>query len=128
MTENDMTDERDPDADTEAGDGPVGYGFPFGLLERYAPWLLGPALEWSLRLSERDAERIHAVLDRSRRVDLEPTSGPGRGFRLIVDRRLALYFRQEGDGFDYDGYEVGEYDKGDVTILDGIGPEDGSDG
>ena len=110
--------------DTEDGDRgnqteePAESPFLFRFLERNAPKLL-PLAGWlSLVIFERDAERLHAVLDRSSRIDIEPLSAGGRGFRLIIDRRTALYFHQDGDGFDYDGYEVGEYDKGDVTIFD----------
>ncbi|NTW13914.1 MAG: hypothetical protein HGA31_02690 [Candidatus Moranbacteria bacterium] len=94
--------------------------FPFRFLERFAPWLLPTAVNLSFILFERDAEKIHAVLDKSRRIDIEPLSGSGRGFRLIVDRRTAYIFHQEGDGFDYDGYEVGDFEKGDVTIFDDL--------
>lgn len=94
--------------------------FPFLFLERHAPWLLPAAVKLSFILFEREAEKMHSVLDKSRRIDIEPLSGSGRGFRFIVDRRTAYFFRQEGDGFDYDGYEVGEFEKGDVTIFDEV--------
>lgn len=89
-------------------------------LERRVPSLVEPALLLSFRLFEREAERMHAAFDRTGRIDIEPLSGDGRGFRLITDRRTAFYFRQDGDGFEYDGYEVGEYGKGDVTLFDDI--------
>jgi len=55
----------------------------------------------------------------SKRIDFFPTSG-GRGFIIIIDRKLSLHFYQNGDSFYYDGWEIGEYEKGDVTIFDRI--------
>jgi hypothetical protein len=53
------------------------------------------------------------------RVDIHPLpSQSGRGFIVILDNKLSLYFYQDGDHFYYDGCEMGEYEKGDVTIFD----------
>lgn len=51
-------------------------------------------------------------------VDIVPTKTNLRGFRIIVDKKLALYFNQNGKYFDYDGWEVGEYEDGDIRIFD----------
>ena len=37
---------------------------------------------------------------------------------IVIDRSTALYFYQDSDHFKYDGFEIGEYEKGDVTIFD----------
>ncbi len=55
------------------------------------------------------------------RVDIHPLPNrSGRGFIIILDNKLSLYFYQDGDHFYYDGCEIGEYEKGDVTIFDKI--------
>ncbi len=62
-------------------------------------------------------DKLHEAFDGSDRIDIFPTHGT-RGFILILDRETALYFYQEGDHFKYDGFEMGPYEKGDVTIFD----------
>jgi len=57
------------------------------------------------------------------RVDILPSASGLRGFILVLDRKTALYFCQDGDHFVYDGFEMGRYDKGDVTIFDGANRE-----
>jgi len=55
-----------------------------------------------------------------RRIDVLPSASGLRGFMLVLDKKTALYFCQDGDHFVYDGYEMGKYDKGDITIFDQI--------
>lgn len=55
-----------------------------------------------------------------KKVDIVPLDGGQRGFQIIIDRATALYFYQDGDHFVYDGSEVGEYEKGDVTVFDKV--------
>ena len=52
------------------------------------------------------------------RIDIQPTSGGSRGFILTLDNKLTLWFFQDGDHFTFDGYEMGEYDSGEVTDFD----------
>lgn len=53
------------------------------------------------------------------RIDIQPLSGAGgRGFIIYLDCKLSLHFYQEGDRFYYDGLEIGEYEKGEVTVFD----------
>ena len=55
------------------------------------------------------------------RVDIHPLPNRnGRGFIVILDNKLSLYFYQDGDHFYYDGCEIGEYEKGNVTVFDKI--------
>lgn len=63
-------------------------------------------------------DKAHELFFNVDRVDLIPLSSENRGFIMILDRQTALYFYQDGDHFSYDGYEMGEYKKGDVTIFD----------
>ncbi|MFH1990390.1 MAG: hypothetical protein ABIJ19_00855, partial [Patescibacteria group bacterium] len=53
-----------------------------------------------------------------RRIDILPSESGLRGFVVVLDRKTAIYFYQDGDHFVYDGFEMGRYDKGDVTIFD----------
>ncbi len=54
-----------------------------------------------------------------RKIHIFPLSGyTGRGFVISMDNALTLWFIQDGDRFVYDGYEIGEYVDGDVTVFD----------
>lgn len=64
-------------------------------------------------------DKAHEALFNTERIDFFPTSG-GRGLVMVIDRQTALFFYQEKDHFVYDGYEMGEYSKGDVTVFDAI--------
>ena len=66
-------------------------------------------LDWSVKL-----------FGDCKRIDIFRTAAPGRGFILTLDKKLQLFFYQDGDHFSFDGFEMGEYDEGDVTIFDGI--------
>ena len=66
------------------------------------------------------ARGAHNFFTRVERVDIFPSSSGYRGFILILNQRTSLYFYQDGDHFIYDGYEMGDYRKGDVTIFDRI--------
>lgn len=70
-------------------------------------------------------DKLHEIFSKIERVDLFPLKGK-RGFILVLDQKTALFFYQDGDNFKYDGFEMGEYAKGDVTVFDHI-PEDLSD-
>lgn len=63
-------------------------------------------------------DKAHELFSNVERLDIIPTQSETRGFIMILDGQTALYFYQNGDHFSYDGYEMGEYDKGDVTIFD----------
>ncbi len=66
-------------------------------------------------------DKAHALFSNTKSIDIFPLSSPsGRGFMIVIDRNTALYFYQDGDHFKYDGFEIGKYEKGDVTIFDSI--------
>lgn len=76
-------------------------------------------------LKERGVEnsifdKLHEIFVKVKRIDIIPLHSGTRGFMLILDRKTALYFYQDSDHFIYDGFEIGKYDKGDVTIFDSI--------
>lgn len=61
---------------------------------------------------------LHDIFSGVGRVDIVPYQSGSRGFMIILNRHTALYFNQDSDHFTYDGFEVGKYDGGDVTIFD----------
>lgn len=68
-------------------------------------------------------EKAHEIFSKVGRIEIFPLSGNHRGFILVLDQKTALFFYQDGDHFKYDGFEMGEYAKGDVTIFDQL-PKD----
>jgi len=88
--------------------------------------LLGLSLSWGMNrlareLNAPDIERskkAHALFQKIERVDIVPSRSNLRGFRIVLDSLLSLYFSQDGDHFVYDGFEIGPDDEGDVTIFD----------
>jgi len=83
---------------------------------RHGVWLLAR----DLGMSNDIAEEADHFFRKIRRVDIFPSRAGSRGFQIIVDETTALYFNQDADHFVYDGWEVGKYEKGDVTIFDNV--------
>lgn len=65
-------------------------------------------------------DKAHDIFGNIQRIELFPLTGGQRGFILILDLKTALFFYQDGDHFKYDGFEMGEYKKGDVTVFDNV--------
>ena len=66
-------------------------------------------------------DQAHDLFSKSERIDLFPRGGSdGRSITMVIDRKTALFFYQDGDHFKYDGFEMGEYGKGEVTVFDQI--------
>ena len=65
-------------------------------------------------------DKAHQLFSNINRIDFFPYQSGARGFMIVLDRQTALYFNQDGDHFVYDGYEMGEYNKGNVTIFDNL--------
>jgi hypothetical protein len=66
-------------------------------------------------------EVLDKAFHRTQHVDIFPFSpkdGGQRGFMLVLGNKLAFYFYQDGESFRYDGYEMGEYEKGNVAVFD----------
>ncbi len=94
------------------------------------PWylriLVRIAPKLAIRLIARQAgrfqgasyDRLHDAFARTATIDIVPSASGQRGFTLILDQSTAFYFYQEGDHFSYDGYELGPYAPGDVTVFD----------
>lgn len=90
----------------------------FRFLWRVYKIIKRPYYFFYVRIKLRKISALHEKMAKSKRVDLFPLSGSGRGFMIVFDQKEALYFYQDGDHFIYDGCETGEYEKGDVTIFD----------
>ncbi|MEX0877792.1 MAG: hypothetical protein WDZ40_02955 [Candidatus Spechtbacterales bacterium] len=73
-----------------------------------------------LGLNPDQMNKAESLFRNTKRIDIIPSQTVQRGFQIILDSSTALYFYQDGDRFIYDGAEVGEYEKGDVTIFDHI--------
>ncbi len=55
----------------------------------------------------------------AKRVDFQPSGGSnGRGLIITIDNNLSLFFCQDGNTFSYDGFEMGPYENGEVTVFD----------
>jgi hypothetical protein len=39
---------------------------------------------------------------------------------MVLDQTTALFFYQEDDYFKYDGFEIGEYQVGEVSVFDDV--------
>jgi len=89
----------------------LSFALPWGL-GRLAKELGGPGIEMS--------KKALALFARAERIDIVPSRSELRGFQLIIDNILSLYFVQDGDRFVYDGFEMGPYEDGDVTVFDGV--------
>lgn len=89
-----------------------------GMIARFFPKLF---FRWHARkmgIKNVVFDRAHEIFSHVERIDLLRSRSGSRGFQLILDSNTALYFYQDGDHFIYDGFEMGEYEKGDVTIFD----------
>lgn len=70
-------------------------------------------------IRNRSFSDAHELFDTVERIDLFPlNSSNSRGFMIVLNGNTSLWFYQNGDHFKYDGFEMGEYEKGDVTIFD----------
>jgi len=70
----------------------------------------GPSVEMS--------KKAHAFFTAVNRVDIIPSRSEVRGFQIVIDNILSIFFCQDGDHFVYDGFEMGPYESGDVTVFD----------
>jgi len=97
----------------------IGINFFSKLLMRYFPKILMRLAAKEQGVDYRDTGRAMELFGRAERIDFQPLSGQnGRGLIITLDRKLTLWFFQKGDHFTFDGFEMGEYDKGDVTVFD----------
>jgi len=97
------------------------------LTDETLPWYLKSLAKLSPRLffgyfarenkvNSKDLDYSFKLFE-NKKVHIQPLSG-SRGFIITLDNNLTLWFYQDGDHFIYDGFEMGEYEDGDVTVLD----------
>ena len=92
----------------------------FRFLAKYFPWPFRLVMRYDIRKQLKPIDKAHKFFSGGKRVDIVPLRSGTRGFMMIIDRNKALYFYQDGDGFRYDGCEMGEYEKGDIAIFDDL--------
>jgi hypothetical protein len=90
------------------------------LLMRFAPEKFLQYASKKQGIEPQDIDRARELFGRKHIDIYSLNSQSGRGFIIILDSKLSLHFYQDGDHFYYDGFEIGEYEKGDVTIFDNI--------
>jgi hypothetical protein len=69
-------------------------------------------------IDERKTDLSYELFGDCERIDIRRVASGHRGFILTLDNKMELFFYQDGDHFTYDGFEIGEYEPGDVTALD----------
>jgi len=90
------------------------------LLLKVAPSLFMKVWASSMDLDYKKVDSAYKLFHDAK-IHIQPLSGiTGRGFIVFIDNKLSLWFNQNGDHFKYDGYEMGEYDGGEVTVFDAI--------
>lgn len=87
---------------------------------KFWPSLAVARLSKKMGVGHTSFSKIHDVFSQVRRVDIFPLKLGYRGFMIVLDKKTALYFNQDHDHFVYNGFEMGKYEKGDVTIFDGL--------
>ena len=90
------------------------------MLLKFWPSLAMKRFAKRARIDSSLFDHAHNLFSNVDRVDLFPSKSGCRGFIIVLDRKTAIYFYQDGDHFVYDGYEMGKYGKGDVTIFDNL--------
>jgi len=87
------------------------------LVLKFCPSLFFKHYAAEQNVKYKDLERANDLfLDK--KVHFQSLSGKGRGFIIQLNNSLTLWFYQDGNHFVYDGFEMGQYDDGDVTCLD----------
>lgn len=90
------------------------------LLLKFWPNLAMKMMARKMGIENPIFDQAHEIFSQVKSVDLLPLESGNRGFMMVLDNKTALYFYQDGDHFVYDGFEMGEYEKGDVTIFDNL--------
>ncbi len=88
------------------------------LLFKFCPKMIFKVMAKKMKIDNTAFDKLHDVFSKTEKIDIFSNMDNERGFILVLNRQTALYFYQNGNHFKYDGFEIGEYDKGDVTIFD----------
>ena len=88
------------------------------LMMKFAPLMFLKKSARQMKIDDKMIDRAMNLFD-GRKIKIEKSAGDQRGFILIIDNKLSLWFYQDGDSFKFDGYEMGPYDEwGDITVFD----------
>ena len=88
-------------------------------LMKFAPKTFFRYIAEEQGIDSKKIDFANNLFKKVKRIDIHPLSSQGgRGFIIILDRKLSLHFYQNGDSFYYDGFEIGKYNKGNVTVFD----------
>jgi len=94
------------------------------ILVRFWPNREMHRLAKKMKINQVVFAQLHEIFHKTQTIDLFPAAGGSRGFILVLDRQTAIFFYQDGDHFSYDGFEMGKYGKGEVTIFDDLKNKD----
>lgn len=73
------------------------------------------------KLNPNKIDYAFKLFEGAKRIDIQSLpSRTGRGFVIYIDNELSLHFYQKGDTFYFDGFEMGEYENGDVQVFDNL--------
>ena len=90
-------------------------------LLRFNPQTLFQNAARENNIDDKKIDSANALFMDAKRIDIQPLSNKmGRGFIITINNGLSLWFYQNGDTFKYDGFEIGPYNDGDVTVFDEI--------
>jgi hypothetical protein len=88
-------------------------------LARFSPKSLFKLAARDNKLDYAKVESAEKLFRDAKRIDFQPSGGAnGRSLIMYIDKKLSLHFYQDGNTFTYDGFEMGPYDDGDVTVFD----------
>ena len=88
-------------------------------LMKISPRLLFRWAAFDNKLDYAKVEQANKLFSNTKRIDFSPFGGVhGRGLVMYLDNKLSLHFYQDGNTFYYDGFEIGPYENGDVTVFD----------
>lgn len=96
----------------------------YNLLKSVAPKLYIRLFAKSMGAVGTSHESLDKILRQFARADIFPLKA-ARGFMIVLDQKLSLHFYQDGDHFVYDGFEMGTYRAGSVTVLDALPETEG---
>lgn len=88
------------------------------ILLKTNPKLAIKRLTSEMKIDSDKYEKLHEIFFNAKSIDFERPNSGNRGLIITIDRSARLFFYQDGDTFNYDGFEYGKYNKGEVTALD----------
>lgn len=87
-------------------------------LMRYWPKMFFRIYANKNNVGDQPIDCSEGLFRNAKRIDLSISQSGSRGFIITLNNNFSLFFYQDGDTFKYDGFEIGEYENGDITVLD----------